>query len=56
MEEEQVSEEPTINLDNALEEIQDRVKEISVKYKLSFYELFGVLKVLEIQLIDSSKE
>ena len=56
------SEKPTDNLDkalhldDALEEIQNSVKQVSEKYTLNYYELFGILKILEAELIETSRE
>jgi len=44
------------HLDNALIEIQDSIKKLSEKYTLNYYELFGILKILETELMETSKE
>ncbi len=45
-----------LHLDDALLEIQGSVKQLSEKYSLNYYELFGILKILETELIETSKE
>ena len=43
-------------LDKALEEIKITIKDIAKTYSLSIYEIFGILKAFEIDLIESSKQ
>ena len=44
------------DLNEALEELKENIKEIGKKYDLSLFEMFGILKAFEIDLIEQSKE